>query len=64
MSNRLYIQTILNNVKICHELQLPVDSAALASLSTSVKEPQERLIKIDLAEIKESIDEGELQPVN
>lgn len=60
----MYIKTVLNNVNICHDLQLTVDSIALASLSASIKEPQECLKKIDLAAIREVFVEGELSAVH
>lgn len=59
MSTGPCIKAALDEVNIRHDLQLTVDSTALASLSTSVKGPQERPNKIDLAAIKEVFDNGE-----
>lgn len=59
-SNEPYIKAILSGLNIHLDLQFPVDSATLASLSTFVRELQERLNKIDLAAIKDTCDDGKL----
>lgn len=64
MSNELYIKAILSGVNIHHDLQLTIDSTSPASSSTSVREPQKRLNKCDLAAIREAFDDGKLGAVH
>ena len=44
--------------------ELTIDSASLQALSTSIKEPEEKLKKVDLAIIREAFDDGKLQAVH
>ena len=44
--------------------ELTVNSSSLASLATSIKEPEDRLNKFDLAAIREAYDEGDVNAVN
>lgn len=64
MSNGLWIQAVLKDVNIFHNLQLTSDSTALASLSTTIEEPQERLNKIKLAAIRKPFNDGQLGAVH
>lgn len=63
MSNGLYIREILAELDDAPQTELTVDSSALQSLSTSVKEPEERYNKVDLAAIREAYDDGLLNAV-
>lgn len=63
MSSGLYMKAVSDDVSICQDLQLTVHQTALASMFTSIKEPQERPHKIDQAAIRETLDEGELGSV-
>ena len=49
---------------VIHPTELTVDSTSLPSLSRSIKEPEERLNKVDLASIREAFDEGDLTAVH
>lgn len=64
MSNGLYLQHLLRGMHVIHPTELTVDSTSLQSLSTSIKEPEERLNKVDLASIREAFDEGDLTAVH
>lgn len=44
-------------------MELAVDSRPLQALTTSVKEPEERYSKVDLAAIRESFDNGALYAI-
>ncbi len=64
MSNGLYIKSIMLELKLPTLAELTVDSTSLLSLSTTVKEPEERLNKVDLAAIREAYDDGALHAVH
>lgn len=64
MSNGLYLRSILLELCCAHLTELTVDSSSLASLSTSIKEPEEKLNKVDLAAIREAYDDGDLDAVH
>lgn len=60
----MYLKQLMSSFRLCVPMELTVDSSALQALSTSIKEPEERLNKIDLAVIREAFDEGHIQAVN
>lgn len=64
MSNGLYLREIISELCATPHVELTVDSTALQSLSTSIKEPEERLKKVDLAAIREAFDNGTLNAVH
>ena len=45
------------------DIELTMDSRALQNLATSIKEPIERLNKVDLAVMREAYDQGKLRAV-
>lgn len=63
VSSGMYIQEVLVNMHCVAPTELTIDSDALLSLSTSVKEPEERYNKVDLAAIREAYDDGQLSAV-
>lgn len=64
MYSVLYIKAVLNDVNIYIDLQLTAYSTILASLSTSIKELQERLSNIELSVKREAFNEGGLGAVH
>lgn len=64
MSNGLYLREVMAEICTIPHVELTVDSTSLQSLSTSIKEPEERLNKVDLAAIREAFDNGELNAVH
>lgn len=64
VSNGLDRHASLTNVLLTPETELTVDSTSLLALSTSVKEPEERYNKNDLAEIHGAFVDGRLSAVH
>ena len=64
MSNGRYLRSIMQELRFTPPTEPTVDSSSLASLATSIKEPEERLNKVDLAAIREAYDDGDLNAVN
>lgn len=63
MSDGLYIQTLISELNLDPRAELTIDSTSLLALSTSIKEPEERYNKVDLASIREAYDDGALSAV-
>lgn len=59
-----YLEKLITAVHEPHRTEINVDSTAQQTLSTSVKESEERLNKGDLAVIRQSFDDGYLNAVN
>ena len=64
MSNTLYIQELILPLMKQPLPELTIDSSSLHSLATSVKEPEEKYNKVDLAAIKEAFDEGKINAIH
>lgn len=64
MYNGLYMREIISELCDPPKSELTVDSTSLQFLSTSIKEPEERLNKVDLAAIREAFDSRELNAVH
>lgn len=64
VSRDLYIRELLLEIRLEALAELNVDSNYLQSLSKSVKDPEERLNKVNLAAIQNAIDDGNLEAAN
>lgn len=64
MSNGLYMREAIAVLCDLPQTELIVDSATLQLLSSSIKEPEERLNKVYLSSIRESFDGLELNAVH
>ena len=64
VSNGLYLKALISSITLPPPTELTIDSSSLQTLSTSVKEPEEKLNKVGLASIREAYDDGELAAVH
>ncbi len=60
----LYLKALLAELTYDHELHLNSDSRSVFNLSSTTKEPEERVNKLDLAAMREAHENGELAVIS
>lgn len=60
----LYLKAFLEEISYRHELDLANDSRSWYSRATTAKEPEEQLNNVDIATVRESFGNGELDAIS